>query len=95
MESSLGSARSELLDLIERLKSDIPTVDLDTPITLHAVTPFPAVYQTTIGREVCYSTSSSQVLHADNVSKLWFTSLHAIHHWSVVRVVAREMVRLS
>lgn len=52
MESSLAAARSELVEQIERLKAIVPTADLDAPITLQAVTPFPAVYQTTIGREV-------------------------------------------
>lgn len=58
--------------MVEQLREIVPNVALDEPITLHAVTPFPAVMQTTFARE------------------LWFTSLHAIHHWSMVRVIAAE-----
>ncbi|KAF8334291.1 uncharacterized protein EI90DRAFT_3153595 [Cantharellus anzutake] len=72
VETSISRAREELLGLIDRLKNVVPTVPLDEPVTLHAVTPFPAVMQTTFGRE------------------LWFTSLHAIHHWSMIRVIAAE-----
>ncbi|KAG9009927.1 hypothetical protein FRB90_008067 [Tulasnella sp. 427] len=50
-----------------------PKFTNDTPITLHAVTPFPQILQTSLGRE------------------LWFTALHAIHHYAVIRMLAGEL----
>lgn len=72
METSALAAREELLSVIDKLRTIVPSVPLEEFITLHAVTPFPATMHTTFGRE------------------LWFASLHAIHHWSMVRVVAGE-----
>ena len=40
-----------------------------------------------------YATLSHHVPGAGFVFQLWFTSLHAIHHWSMVRVIAAEQVR--
>jgi len=73
METSLIAAREAFEETKEWLERDAPQVDLEEPIILNAVTPFPQVLQTTFGRE------------------LWFVSLHAIHHWSMVRVIAHEM----
>ncbi|KAF8321689.1 hypothetical protein DL93DRAFT_1450232 [Clavulina sp. PMI_390] len=72
VETSPEAARDALTGIIDGLKEVVPATPLDTPITLHAVTPFDAVMQTTFGRE------------------LWFASLHAIHHYSMVRVIAAE-----
>jgi len=72
METSSKVAREELQNVIQQLHSSISTVPLEDSITLHAVTPFPAVMQTTFGREA------------------WFCALHAIHHWSMIRVIALE-----
>jgi len=72
IETSISEARETLSDLVNRLKVIVPTIPLDKPVTLHAVTPFPAVMGTSFGRE------------------LWFASLHAIHHWSMIRVIAAE-----
>jgi len=72
IETSVSEARETLSDLVDRLKVIVPTIPLDKPVTLRAVTPFPASMQTSFGRE------------------LWFTSLHAIHHWSMIRVIAAE-----
>jgi hypothetical protein len=52
VETSPTCARDCLLAVIEMLKEVLGTVALETPITLHAVTPFPATMQTTLGREV-------------------------------------------
>ncbi|KAH8100506.1 hypothetical protein BXZ70DRAFT_907198 [Cristinia sonorae] len=73
METSRKDAHDALSEAIARLKDQVPLVHLDEPITLHAVTPYPQVVQTTFGRE------------------LWFAALHAVHHWSMVRVVAGEL----
>ncbi|KAI0963179.1 hypothetical protein AcW1_000333 [Taiwanofungus camphoratus] len=74
MESSRQAAQEALDEAIAQLEKVVPHAKMDEPITLHAVTPFPQVVQTTFGRE------------------LWFAGLHAIHHWSMVRVIAGELV---
>jgi len=73
METSLAAARQAFEETKEWLEHDALQIDLEEPITLNAVTPYPQALQTTYGRE------------------LWFVSLHAIHHWSMVRVIAAEM----
>ncbi|KAI0961182.1 hypothetical protein AcV7_000352 [Taiwanofungus camphoratus] len=73
MESSRQAAQEALDEAIAQLEKVVPHAKMDEPITLHAVTPFPQVVQTTFGRE------------------LWFAGLHAIHHWSMVRVIAGEL----
>lgn len=52
VETSVTSARDCLLQVIENLKEVVSSAALETPITLHAVTPFPATMNTTFGREV-------------------------------------------
>ncbi|TCD70090.1 hypothetical protein EIP91_005072 [Steccherinum ochraceum] len=73
MESCRQSALDAFSEAIARLRREVPTIALDEPITLHAVTPYPQIVQTSFGRE------------------LWFAALHAVHHWSMVRVIAGEM----
>ncbi|GBE78107.1 hypothetical protein BKA93DRAFT_784268 [Sparassis latifolia] len=73
MESSRQAAKEALGKVVARLEKVVPQTKLELPITLHAVTPYPQVLETTFGRE------------------LWFAGLHAIHHWSMVRVIAGEL----
>ncbi|KAI0374434.1 hypothetical protein BV20DRAFT_936190 [Pilatotrama ljubarskyi] len=73
MESNRKAAMDALNDAIARLHEVVPTARMAEPITLHAVTPYPQVLETSFGRE------------------LWFAGLHAIHHWSMVRVIAGEL----
>ncbi|RPD63212.1 hypothetical protein L226DRAFT_527985 [Lentinus tigrinus ALCF2SS1-7] len=73
MEVSRDAARGAFIDCIAQLQNVVPKSRMAEPITLHAVTPFPQVMETTFGRE------------------LWFAGLHAIHHWSMVRVIAGEL----
>ncbi|KAG2368171.1 hypothetical protein BDR07DRAFT_1349708 [Suillus spraguei] len=73
MENNLSEAREALKQVISRVKEVVPTVNLDLPLTLNAVTPFMQTFETTFGRE------------------LWFAGLHAVHHWSMVRVIAGEL----
>ncbi|KZT74857.1 hypothetical protein DAEQUDRAFT_720038 [Daedalea quercina L-15889] len=73
MESSREAARDALNAAIEQLNQTVPKARMEEPITLHAITPYPQVVQTTFGRE------------------LWFAGLHAVHHWSMVRVIAGEL----
>lgn len=54
METSLQHAHEALSDAITRLKKEVPLVRLDERITLHAVTPYPQIVQTTFGREVSF-----------------------------------------
>jgi len=39
-------------------------------------------------------TPHMQVLQTSFGRELWFASLHAVHHWSMVRVIAGELVRV-
>lgn len=52
MESNLSEAREALKQAISRVNAVVPTVNLDTPLTLNAVTPFMQTFETTFGREV-------------------------------------------
>lgn len=54
MESSREAARDALYATIEQLKEIVPNARMEDPITLHAITPYPQVVQTTFGREVLY-----------------------------------------
>ncbi|PCH33396.1 hypothetical protein WOLCODRAFT_135113 [Wolfiporia cocos MD-104 SS10] len=78
METSRQAARDALNAVINQLGRVVPKAQMNAPVTLHAITPYPQVVQTTFGRE------------------LWFAGLHAIHHWSMVRVIAGELgIRLE
>lgn len=52
MESSRSAAREALIEAIRQLEAFVPTAQMDTPITLQAVTPHLQEFQTTFGREV-------------------------------------------
>ncbi len=52
MESSRAAARDALNECIAHLQQVVPHAKWSGPITLHAVTPFPQVMETTFGREV-------------------------------------------
>lgn len=39
-------------------------------------------------------TPDMQVLQTSFGRELWFTGLHAVHHWSMIRVIAGELVCL-
>ncbi|KAG6910600.1 hypothetical protein DXG01_009551 [Tephrocybe rancida] len=52
MEGSRSAARAALMEAIEQLETQVPLVRMDSPITLHAVTPDLQEFQTTFGREV-------------------------------------------
>ncbi|KAF8807229.1 hypothetical protein BYT27DRAFT_7100357 [Phlegmacium glaucopus] len=73
METCRAEARAALTDTITQLEKVIPTANFQEQISLHAITPHLHSFETTIGRE------------------LWFTSLHCVHHWSMVRVIAGEL----
>ncbi|KAG6902786.1 hypothetical protein C0995_011273 [Termitomyces sp. Mi166 len=52
MENSRSAARAALMEAIQQLETHVPLAQMDTPITLHAVTPDLQEFQTTFGREV-------------------------------------------
>lgn len=52
MEISRDAAKEALNDCIAHLHRVVPKAKMGQPITLHAVTPFPQVMETTFGREV-------------------------------------------
>jgi len=72
METSREAARVAIENAIAQLKDVVPSIPLNAPVTLHAITPYSQTMQTTFGRE------------------LWFAGLHAVHHWSMIRVIAGE-----
>lgn len=61
METSIEAAREALLDTITKLETVVPAQNLNEPITLNAVTPFPQVLETTFGREVSSSRTNPLV----------------------------------
>ena len=52
METSRQAAHDALTEAVARLRKEVPSIRLDEPITLHAVTPYPQIVQTSFGREV-------------------------------------------
>lgn len=54
MENKLSDARDALKIMIARLEEVVPTMAMNTPVTLHAVTPHMQTMETTFGREVRY-----------------------------------------
>jgi hypothetical protein len=61
--------------------------EMRRPVNLVAITPTRQEMKSTVGREV-----GSLPFDAD--FKLWFCSLHAIHHFSMLRTIAvHELVR--
>jgi hypothetical protein len=52
MESRLPCVRDALKEAIARLEEVVPGAELDTPMTLNAVTPHTQTLQTSFGREV-------------------------------------------
>ncbi|OJA18804.1 hypothetical protein AZE42_00841 [Rhizopogon vesiculosus] len=92
MESSLSEAREAFQDVISRIEEVVPTASLDLPLTLNAVTPFMQSFETTFGREVRIENDDRWSTHPALFSmQLWFAGLHAVHHWSMVRVIAGEL----
>ncbi|KAF9459457.1 hypothetical protein BDZ94DRAFT_1268226 [Collybia nuda] len=55
MESSRTAAREALMETIRQLEAVVPTAQMNTPITLHAVTPHLQEFQTTFGRELWFA----------------------------------------
>ena len=58
METSREAARTAIENTIAQLKKVVPSVSLDAPLTLHAVTPYSQTMQSTFGREVPYQQPS-------------------------------------
>ena len=52
METSRSTAREAFLEVIEQLEAVVPTVQMNQPLTLNAVTPHLQQFETTFGREV-------------------------------------------
>ena len=52
METSRDAAKQALNDCIAQLQRVVPKAKMAEAITLHAVTPFPQMMETTFGREV-------------------------------------------
>lgn len=52
METSRSAAKQALTEAIELLEKVVETAELNEPLTLHAITPYPQTVQTTFGREV-------------------------------------------
>jgi hypothetical protein len=85
METSRDAARQALSETAERLRK-LKVQDVDQEMILDAITPYPQTFKTSIGREVSWCSPYRRSLQYLNLSitQLWFGSLHAIHHWSMV-----------
>lgn len=68
MESSRSAAQETFLETMQRLAEIVPGANLDEPMTLHAVTPYKQVLETTFGREVCLFNTSGFLPRAYNHS---------------------------
>jgi len=55
MEISRTVAREAFLELIQQLEAIVPTVQMNAPITLNAVTPHVQQFETTFGRELWFA----------------------------------------
>lgn len=55
MEGGRKAADEALRMMIARLEEVVPHTRVDLPITLHAVTPYPQVFETTFGRELWFA----------------------------------------
>ncbi|KIK98510.1 hypothetical protein PAXRUDRAFT_134026 [Paxillus rubicundulus Ve08.2h10] len=75
MESSLSEARQALTNVISRLNE----LDISPPTELDQTMTLNAV------------TPFSQAFQTTFGRELWFAGLHAVHHWSMVRVIAGEL----
>lgn len=59
METSSSEAKKGILDSIDRIEKLLPNVELNTPLTLQAITPYLHAYETSFGREVVLSALTS------------------------------------
>ncbi|KAI9572739.1 hypothetical protein HD554DRAFT_2062492 [Boletus coccyginus] len=75
METSLSEAHNALISAISRLKE----LEVSPSITLDQVITLNAV------------TPFSHTFETTFGRELWFAALHAVHHWSMVRVIAGEL----
>ncbi|KAL0579798.1 hypothetical protein V5O48_002209 [Marasmius crinis-equi] len=92
METDLGAARETLIETIKQLGDMANKTEWNAPVVLRAITPYDQEMQSTLGREVVYHyTRSRSPFLTLEVRQLWFASLHCVHHWSMVRVIAGEM----
>ena len=62
METSISGARAALQDTIRQLDEVLPKVNLDETLTLQAITPHMHQFQSTVGREVKVTNTSSTLL---------------------------------
>jgi hypothetical protein len=84
METKLSDARVALKDIISKLERIVPGTKLEEPMILHAITPHVQILETSFGREVSNLGLSSEMELTSFRQQLWFASLHAVHHWSMV-----------
>ncbi|CAE6468975.1 unnamed protein product [Rhizoctonia solani] len=98
METSITAGVEAFQEAIKELEDISKYAPEDLPVVLTADTgPYQQVLNTTYGREdlpVVLTADTGpyqQVLNTTYGRELWFGSLHAIHHWSMVRVIAGEL----
>jgi hypothetical protein len=63
METSREAARVAIENTMAQLKDVVPSVPLNAPVTLHAITPYSQTMQTTFGREVVHHKRQTIRLH--------------------------------
>jgi hypothetical protein len=95
MEANLADARVALKDTISKLEKIVPRTKLEEPMILHAITPHMQVLDTSFGREVSGTGFSTELEFMSVRQQLWFASLHAVHHWSMVCLSSSYSLHLA
>jgi hypothetical protein len=95
METKLADARVALKDTISKLEKIVPRTKLEEPMILHAITPHVQVLDTSFGREVSDLGVSTELEFMSVRQQLWFASLHAVHHWSMVCLSSSYSLHLA
>jgi len=91
MESSLQGAYDALTDTVKRLDQLLATCS-DREHASGSVTVDGRTLNIDETMTLNAVTPHMQALQTSFGRELWFSALHAIHHWSMVRVVAGELV---
>lgn len=95
MERDPRTARQCFSDVDDTLSEIRENVSLDHPLRLSALTPIKQDLSSSFGREV----HGLEVCQAHPLTflfiQLWFVALHAIHHFSLLRVIACGELHLA
>ena len=102
MEGDPAVALRSFEEVERLLDAAADRMSLDKPVKLTALTPHHQEFESSFGREVracvsCHSRSprcQADPLLLPLTKQLWFVALHAIHHYSLLRVIATGELRM-